>query len=264
MPVVFACIAPHAGHLLAAPPSITPVPESRAAMKRMRSALRNSRADTLAILTPHGVYAEEYVTVGVAETARGELDDRTINARTDVDLVAAWAYHGSSLGIPIAPAAPAEDVPFPLDWGVTIPLALLDPAGELPVAIACPGRAVPRKHLVAWGEALAHAANDLGRRVAVIISADQGHGHAKDGPYGFSPISAEYDRAMVKAVQADDLASLLDWKDDWIDAALPDSYWQTLALLGIRKHVSLSPCFLSYEVDHYFGLLCAMYESAIV
>jgi len=95
----------------------------------------------------------------------------------------------------------------------------------------------------------------------VIISADQGHGHAKDGPYGFSPVSAEYDRAMVKAVQADDLASLLDWKDDWIDAALTDSYWQTLTLLGIRKHVPLSPCFLSYEVDHYFGLLCAMYES---
>jgi len=31
-------------------------------------------------------------------------------------------------------------------------------ASELTVAIACPGRAVPRKHLVAWGEALALAA----------------------------------------------------------------------------------------------------------
>jgi aromatic ring-opening dioxygenase LigB subunit len=259
MPIVFACIAPHGGHLLIGPPEVSPIPASRAAMETMRAALEAAKADTLAILTPHGIYAEGLMTLGISPVAYGELDELCIEARTDIDLASAWAYHGSDLGIPVAPVAPPDSQPFPLDWGVTIPLALLDPEGLLPIVAACPARDLSRRHLVDWGEALALASDEQGRRVALIVSADQGHGHAADGPYGFTPASAEYDRAMIEAVGADDLDRLLTWDDAWIEAGLPDSYWQTLSLIGARRRASLKSTFLSYEVDHYFGLLCAMY-----
>ena len=108
-----------------------------------------------------------------------------------------------------------------------------------------------------WGEALADAAEQTGRRVALIASADQGHGHAADGPYGFTPRSAQYDADMKAAVEADDLPRLLDWPADYAKSAKADSYWQTLAIIGAQKRVPLRAKFLSYEVDHYFGLLCA-------
>ena len=123
--------------------------------------------------------------------------------------------------------------------------------------VACPARDLPRQALVDFGEALADAADQTGRRVALIASADQGHGHAADGPYGFTPVSAQYDADMKAAVEAGDLPRLLDWPADYPKSALADSYWQTLAIIGAQKRVPLKAKFLSYEVDHYFGLLCA-------
>jgi aromatic ring-opening dioxygenase LigB subunit len=263
MPVVFACIAPHGGHLTVAPPMVSPVPHSRTAMEQMHRALQASRPDSLAIITPHGVTADGVFTMAISPVAAGDLDGIRIEARTDIDLAAAWAYHAASFDIPVAPVATqSKQVPFPLDWGVTIPISILDPGQTLPIVVACPSRELDRRNLVDWGEALSIAADDVDRRVALIVSADQGHGHAADGPYGFSPISTKYDEAMRDAIRDDDLERLLDWDNEWIETALPDSYWQTLSLIGLRRRVPLTSCFLSYEVDHYFGLLCAMYESA--
>ena len=137
---------------------------------------------------------------------------------------------------------------------MTIPLALLTPPPDtLPTVVACPARDLPRQSLVDWGEALAEVADETGKRVALIASADQGHGHAADGPYGYTAVSAEYDAAMQAAVEANDLPRLLTWPEEYAKTALADSYWQTLAIIGAQKRVPMTAHFLSYEVDHYFG-----------
>lgn len=258
MSVVFACIAPHGGHLLLEENAPGPVPKCRRAMAHLRESLRAAKPDCVAILTPHGVALEGTITLGATATGYGELDALNVSIETDLDLAATWAYRAMEKGVPVTPlAARAPGGALPLDWGVTIPLALLTPPETLPTVVACPDRSVPRIHLVDWGEALAEAADELGQRVALIVSADQGHGHAADGPYGFTPVSAEYDAAMQAAIEADDLPRLLTWPEDWPEDAMADSYWQTLALIGIGKRVPLQARLLSYEVDHYFGLLCA-------
>ncbi|MDQ2799614.1 MAG: extradiol ring-cleavage dioxygenase [Armatimonadota bacterium] len=259
MSVVFACIAPHGGHLLLGENAPGPVPQCRQAMAYLRESLRAAKPDCVAILTPHGVALEGTITLGVTATGYGELDALNVSIETDLDLAAAWAYRATEKEVPVTPlAARVPEGALPLDWGVTIPLALLTPTPDtLPTVVACPDRSVPRAQLVDWGEALVEAAEELGRRVALIVSADQGHGHAADGPYGFTPASADYDAAMQAAIEADDLTRLLTWPEDWPEAAMADSYWQTLSLIGIQKRVPLRARLLSYEVDHYFGLLCA-------
>ncbi len=259
MPIVFACIAPHGGNLLLGEDAPGPVPQGRRAMAQMRDSLRASGADSVAILTPHGTYEAGTITQGVTKTGYGELDSAKVGVKTDLDLAAAWAYRAAEKNISVTPlAGQNEGDALPLDWGVTIPLALLTPPPDtLPTVVACPARDLTRKALVDWGEALVEASDELGRRVALIVSADQGHGHAADGPYGYTPISAQYDADMQAAIEADDLPRLLDWPADYASTALADSYWQALALIGVQKHVPLKAKFLSYEVDHYFGLLCA-------
>ena len=259
MPIVYACIAPHGGNLLLGVDAPGPVPECRRAMARMRESLRRSGADSVAILTPHGIYQPGAMTVGVTPTGYGELDSLKVGVQTDLDLAAAWAYLAAEKNIPVVPLAgqSASDA-LTLDWGVTIPLALLTPPPDtLPTVVACPARDLSRQNLMDWGEALADAADETGKRVALIVSADQGHGHAADGPYGYTPISAEYDADMAAAIEANDLNRLLDWPEDYAETALADSYWQTLSLLGVSKRIPLQAQLLSYEVDHYFGLLCA-------
>ncbi|BDI29111.1 extradiol dioxygenase [Capsulimonas corticalis] len=260
MPIVYACISPHGGNMLLPLDGPTPLPQTRIAMQKMRRDFEAARPDTIAILTPHGIVMEDSISIGVTAMGAGELDDLSVTAHIDRDLASAWAYHASELGVPVTPLVMQDpEAPLPLDWGVTIPLALLDPNQRLPIAVACPSTGVSRDQLIAWGDALVTASEDQDRRVALIVSADQGHGHAADGRYGFAPESAQYDRAMADAVRADDLSRLLEWDDAWIGAALADSYWQTLSLLGVQRRVPLKSRFLSYEVDHYFGLLCASY-----
>lgn len=239
----------------------TPIPKTRAAMQEMHRLFQEARPEAVALITPHGVVIEGAYSLGATAYCAGVQEGLVVEAETDRDLVAAWAYRASARDIPVVPFALQEaDAPLPLDWGASIPLHLLAPSPHTPpVAIACPSPAISRPHLVAWGEALAEAAEESQKRVAFIVSADQGHGHASDGPYGFAAESASYDAAMKNAVAEDDLPRLLSWDEAWIEAAQVDSYWQTLALIGVQHHVPLRPRVLSYEVDHYFGLLCAVY-----
>ena len=262
MPIVYACIAPHGGNLLRGLHAPGPVPNGRRAMARMCESLRASGAESVAILTPHGIHQPGLMTLGMTPAGYGETDGVSVGIQTDLGLAAAWADKAAEKNIPVAVlSGSAETDILPLDWGVTIPLALLTPPPEtLPPVVVCPARDLSRQQLVDWGEALAEASDQLGRRVALVVSADQGHGHAADGPYGYTAVSAEYDADMQAAIEANDLPRLLDWPEDYAKNALADSYWQTLSLIGVQKRVPLSAHFLSYEVDHYFGLLCAEFQ----
>jgi len=259
MSVVYACIAPHGGNLLLEPDAPGAVPLSRRAMQQMRRSLAAAQPDSILILTPHGMGVEGYISLGIARTGFGEIEQQQIRVEIDLELADELIFQAGRNGLPIAPLTSKDpNSDFPLDWGVTIPLSLLVPPSDpLPTLVACPARDVSRADLVNFGEILVEASESLERRVALIVSADQGHGHAADGPYGYTPASAEYDAAMQAAIEADDLPRLLGWSEDYAETALADSYWQTLTLIGVQKHIPLRARFLAYEVDHYFGLLCA-------
>lgn len=264
MPIVYACIAPHGGHLLLGKNERTPVPKSRAAMATIEREMRDANPDSIAILTPHGVHVAGNASFAATARGRGEYAGAQVDAPIDLALTQAWALHASdSLPSVLVRSDQPGEWALELDWGVVIPLALLgaglDP--ETPIAVICPSPSLSRPQLVDLGAALVDAADEVGRRVALIVSADQGHGHAADGRYGFAPESADYDAKMNEAVQADNLASLLDWPEEFPEAALADSYWQTLCLLGVQQRVPLTAHFRSYEVDHYFGQMCASFRA---
>ena len=259
MPIVYVCIAPHGGNLLLPEDAPGLVPQCRRAMRRMGEHLRAARPDVIAIMTPHGEGGEGAVTVGVTEFGAGEIDGIPIKSPTDLDLAAAWAYRGVERGVPVLPLSEEMlDGPLLLDWGVTIPLALLSPPPHtLPTVVCCPARDLSVAQLMDWGEALYDAAEDTGRRVAVVASADQGHGHAADGPYGYTPASGLHDARMKAALESNTLQTITEWPAGYAKEAMADSYWQTVPLLGLARRVPLIPRVLAYEVDHYFGLLCA-------
>jgi aromatic ring-opening dioxygenase LigB subunit len=105
------------------------------------------------------------------------------------------------------------------------------------------------------------AAEATGRRVALIASADLGHAHDKNGPYGFDPASAEFDAATLEAVQAQDLGRLLTFDQAWLKRAATDAYGQILNLYGAIEGIVFRGELLSYEVPTYFGMMCVAYES---
>jgi aromatic ring-opening dioxygenase LigB subunit len=147
-----------------------------------------------------------------------------------------------------------------MDWGVLIPLWVMGGRDDPPVpaVVVSPARDRPLEEHVRAGRALARAAEESGKRVALIASADHGHAHDADGPYGFDPAAAEFDAQIVELVKSNRLEGLLDLDPAFVDAAKADSWWQLVMLHGALDD-GWRVEFLSYEASTYFGMLCAAY-----
>jgi aromatic ring-opening dioxygenase LigB subunit len=272
--LIWACIAPHGGELI---PELGDGPPERAqrtrdAMIELGRRCEARKPETLVVLTPHGIAIEGHACVSIARTAYGEVAGSNGQALRggftgDLELAEAIARAAEARDVRgVRAALDAQGAPIegvPLDFGVLIPLYFL--CGEMrsvEIVAVCPARDVPRRELVDFGRAVADAANQTGRRVGIVCSADQGHGHSADGPYGLSPHSPGYDRAYCEAVRGGDLGRLMRWRNDWIESAMPDSFWQTLMLHGALSEVPLNAELLSYEAPTYFGMACAAFDAA--
>ena len=274
MSLVFAAIAPHG--TLAVPEAPAAAIEggerTQAAMEELARRFAAATPDATIVLTPHNVHVEGHFAVVLARTAAGSLADWDapaveLSCPVDVELAAEVVAALRDDGIPVVGvsfgANDAGAATAPLDWGALIPLWFMggrsDP--QVPAVVASPARDRPWVEHVRAGAALARTAEASPKRVALIASADHGHAHDPEGPYGFDPASAEFDERIVELVEGDRLSELLGFDPSFVEAAKADSFWQMLMLDGaLAADGNWLSELLSYEAPTYFGMLCAAYE----
>jgi aromatic ring-opening dioxygenase LigB subunit len=254
--IVFAAIAPHGN-----PVFLEPDGETRRGMEELRRRFEAARVEAVVLVTPHGTYVDGRISVIRAAqlsehpssfvagewlyTGPGapDLADACVGALDDDGLPAA----GLTWGATVAGAST-----MPIDWGAGIPLTFL----SAPAVVVTAPRTLSNDELVRAGAALARATGD--RRVAFVASADHGHGHTEDGPYGYAPESRPYDERIVELVRANELGTLVEMDPQWAVAAKADSFWQLLILHGVLGD-AFDVELLTYEVPTYFGMLTAAY-----
>jgi aromatic ring-opening dioxygenase LigB subunit len=271
--LVFAAIAPHGTVAVPEAPAaaVDGAERTQAAMEELARRFAAAKPDATIVLTPHNVHVEGHFAVVVAGTLAGDLADWDapnveLTCAVDRDLAGQVLAVLRSDGIPVVRisygANDAAAATAPLDWGALIPLWFMggrsDP--QVPAVVASPARDRPWEEHIRAGAAIARAAESSGKRIALIASADHGHAHDPDGPYGFDPASAEYDGRMVELVGEDRLGELLGFEAPFVDAAKADSFWQLLMLHGaLEAGPAWRPELLSYEAPTYFGMCCAAY-----
>jgi len=275
MPLVFAAITPHGGEIV---PQLTDNPDlmaaTRTAMKEVGLRFAEAQIDTVIVLDPHAAFmVADALCLGatfMAAGVLGDLDGRHIKASFECDYLFVEAlFKDNPDQLPLIRAVGQEEgrkAVLPLSWGALIPLwftahPLTNPRPKI-VAVA-PSRLLPRETLVRFGVQLARAAAASDKRIALIASCDQGHAHDPDGPYGFDPASAEFDLMMCDAIILNDLTSLLDWEQRFLEDAKVDAYWQTIILAGALSHTPLHGELLSYEAPTYFGMAVAAYTPEV-
>lgn len=267
--LVWAGIAPHGGELVPElAEDLSRMSRTRAAMRELGRRCARACPETVVVLTPHGMVVEGAVSIGETPAAAGTLGGQPparVSAvfETDRDLAQRIGKEAAAQGVPMARlVAEEKDALLPLDWGALVPLWFLaHPLAPRPkVVVLAPDRSLPRETIVRCGVAIARAAAASGRRVALVASCDQSHAHDANGPYGYDPAARQHDEAMCRAVAEDDLARLLDWPNEWLEAAKVDAYWQTILLAGALGHTPMTPDLLSYEAPTYFGMLVASYS----
>ena len=253
--IVAAAIAPHGT------PAFDPG-STRDALEEIGRRFADAAPETIVVVTPHNVHVSGHFAVLGAATVAGSLaewgePERTLERTVDRRLAAALVEAAGEL-----PAVTVsyggndpETAVAPMDWGTLIPLAFLP---ELPVLVVSPARDRPLAEHEALGRAIVAASGDS--RIALMASADHGHAHDPDGPYGFDPAAATYDALAVELVRENRLGEL-ERLAELVEPAKADSLWQLAVLhgaLGSRFDVEL----LSYEAPTYFGMLCAAYAPA--
>jgi aromatic ring-opening dioxygenase LigB subunit len=255
--IALAAIAPHGD------PAFAERSPTRAALEELGRRFEAARPETLVVLTPHNVHVEGSFGVVVAAALAGALDelDVALEVRTDRQLAGAVLGALRAEGLPAAGLSFGSNDPelaeHPLDWGSLIPLWFLGRDAR-PVVVVSPARELPLVDHVRAGAAI--AAGCEGRRVAIVASADHGHAHDRDGPFGFHPAAAEYDRRIVELVRENRLGDVLGL-EPLVEDAKADSLWQ-LAMLHGALGDGFAAELLAYEAPTYFGLLVATYEPA--
>ncbi|HSS92935.1 MAG TPA: extradiol ring-cleavage dioxygenase [Candidatus Dormibacteraeota bacterium] len=269
--MVFAAIAPHGGLAVAeacTPDELTLAAVTRAGMEELGRAFKSAKPEVVVIATPHNVHIGGAFAVLVAGRVAGNLEGTTELVALDVpcETDLAWLVLEAlvndglpALGVSFGSNDPSAAV-APMDWGVLIPLWFMGGRHEppLPVVVMSPARDLSPAEHVRAGAAVASAAAKSRRRVAFIASADHGHAHHPDGPYGFHPNAKVYDELVRDLVKKDRLQGLIDIPGALVEQAKADSWWQMLMLLGATGE-GWRGRLISYEAPTYFGMLTAAY-----
>ncbi len=268
--LVFAAIAPHGGIAIAeacSPDERELAVVTRAGMVELGRRFTVSKPDLVIVATPHNVHISDALAVVVAARIKGRLNGVTPPIELDVpsDLNLAWGLLESmaAASLPAAAVSFGSNDPStavaPMDWGVLIPLWFMggrhDP--PLPAIIVTPARELSASDHVRAGAAIAAAAASSDHRVAFIASADHGHAHQEDGPYGFHPAAKEYDSLVCELVRTNRLDRLTEISREQVELAKADSWWQMLMLHGATA--GWQGTLVSYEAPTYFGMLTAAY-----
>ncbi len=240
MSLVFACIAPHGDMDLDA--------GLRAAMEELGRRCAAAAPDVAVVVSPHSVHVEgHFAVVTAGKVGEWETDEALARRLLEAPLpILGVSYGGND----------ARGAEFPLDWGTEVPLEFLRPPR---VVVVAPARDRPLEEHLQLGRVLASNKLLQGKRVALIASADNGHAHDPDGPYGFDPAAAEYD-ARLQEILASDRLDFLPLAE-LVEPAKADSLWQLLVLQGAVGE-SARADELAYAAPTYDGMLVAEVQRA--
>ncbi|WP_088863090.1 DODA-type extradiol aromatic ring-opening family dioxygenase [Thermococcus celer] len=220
--------------------------------------------DAYVLVSPHNVRMSDHLGVVLAENLVSWLgfEGKELPGewKTDRELAERIYKAEKEAGMPVVDlnfaSLGGEYSRWPLSWGELIPLHFLE---KKPLVLITPARNVPRETLVRFGEVLGEVIEESEERVALIISADHGHAHDENGPYGFRKESEEYDGLVMELIRENRLEGLLEIPEELVKAALVDSYWQMLMMLGAMRKAEFELKASAYACPTYFGMAGALW-----
>lgn len=273
MSVVFSAVCPH-------PPIVVPevggerareVAATQEALLKVGRRVKESGAETLVIISPHGPLFRDAIAFNQAPRLQGDLGHfgaRKVKFDQDNDLKLAAEIAGFSekegfSTVMLSPEAAREyGVDLRLDHGVTVPLYFLREAGvDLPLVHVAMSLEPPEV-LYRFGLAVRDASGALGRKTALIASGDLSHCLTREAPGGYHPRGAEFDREVVRLLENADFAGYLAIDRDLVAGAGECGYRSIAMMLGALDGYRVNAEVLSYEGPFGVGYLVATFIPA--
>ncbi len=236
------------------------------AVEKMARRVKDSGADTLVIISPHGPSFRDAVSLLAEEEISGSLarfgaPSAAFRFKMDLKAIEDIGAEAKRQDIPAVilnkQRAASYGVLPELDHGALVPLYFLGKAGvNLPLIHITYGSLKPGR-LYKFGMAVAKALSGLGRRAAVVASGDLSHRLTLDAPVGFSPEGEKFDRHIVDLIRKYDMPAILALDEDLLNEAGECGYRSFLICFGMLDGYRISPEIISYEGPFGVGYLVA-------
>lgn len=196
--VVFAALMPHAPILVPAVAGDR-LDECRASVAALRRGARRlvaARPDSVVLLSPHAPRAARAFGL-TQETVAGSL--AAFLAPQEAIVLPGDPALGTAIGAAVAQRGmdTAELESKKLDHGSVVPLWFLAEAGWRGPTVVLALAWDDNSRVGDLGESVAAAAQQLGRRVAVVASGDMSHCLKPGSPAGYNPAAARFDAAFI-------------------------------------------------------------------
>jgi len=262
--IVFACVSPH-------PPIIVHeighgrergTQKTIDALEQVAREMAQHRPETAILISPHGPVQLDAFSILVGPRADGSLDawdapQVTFAFDNDVEAAALIREEAQRSGVPLEPLERWRYRDSTgrwcdgLDWGCTVPLYHLRPALREAKLVPLSVSFLPPQQHFALGQAVAQAVERLGKRVAIIASADLSHN------LNYGPPGPLFDEKIQKAIAEWDVKTVLDMDADFRQQAAEDAVPSLSFLMGALDGLTARPRVLSYEGPFGVGYLVA-------
>jgi AmmeMemoRadiSam system protein A len=263
--IVYACIAPH-------PPLLVhEVGRGREretqrtidALSQVAEEMASHKPETVIIISPHGPVDPSDMGVLTAPLAQGTLarwdaPDVRFHYQNDLNAVKLLREEAERARLPLILIDDWHDgLAAGLDWGCTVPLYYLRAGvGDARLVPMTPAYLSPQRHY-SMGQAIGRALERLGKRVAIICSADLSHCLSPGAPGGYSPAGHSFDERYQQVIADWDVSWILEAELDFRRRAGEDAVPQTAMLMGALDHLRVRPRVLSYQGPFGVGYLVA-------
>lgn len=271
--ITYAALAPH-------PPLLIPdiggsrlkeVSSTVEGMKQLAKEVVKSSPDCLVFFTPHGNVFADCISVLGEKQLEGDLSafgsKFKTRAANDLALLQKIAQESldRDIGLVILDREIAENNRLnpDLDHGILVPYYYLIEAGlgDIPVLAISIGF-LSDLELYVFGQTIQKAADQTGRRVAIIASGDMSHRLKDEGPYDFHPDGPVFDQTIQGLLAAADFNGLFQLGENLRTNAGECGFRSILIMAGCLDGLAAQPHVFSYQGPFGVGYITAGFEPA--
>ena len=251
MPILAGFMVPH-------PPLIVPavgrggeeeIIETTRAYERVADEIAALKPETIIITSPHSIMYADYFHISPREGARGSFinfraPEVSFREEYDTELVEAICDLAAESDFP---AGTMGERDRSLDHGTMVPLYFIEQKIRTFKLVRIGLSGLPLTDHYRFGQMIAKAVEQTGRRVVIVASGDLSHKLQDYGPYGYAPEGPEYDSRIMDVMGRTAFGELLDFSEDFCDKAAECGHRSFVIMAGAMDGRSVKAEILSHQ-----------------
>ena len=247
-----------AGFMVPHPPLIVPavgrggeaeIEETTKAYEKVAEEIAALKPETIIITSPHSIMYADYFHISPRDSAKGSFisfgaPEVSFRETYDTDLVEAICDLAAESDFP---AGTMGERDRQLDHGTMVPLWFIEKKYRDFRLVRTGLSGLPLTDHYKFGQMIAKAIEQTGRRTVIVASGDLSHKLQDYGPYGYAPEGPEYDKRIMDVMGRAAFGELLDFDETFCDKAAECGHRSFVIMAGAMDGRKVDAKVLSHQ-----------------